>query len=203
MRERVFKWGLLHLFFISLALSIRIYQPDFSYLNWNMFLALVSLDAAYLLVVSKRAWVRILSGLIWFFFYPNTFYMVTDLVHMAPWLKDALSHQEHLIWFMLFTASSSFGVLAGIESAAQIFQTLKIKTWYWRWLLILALSFVSSLAIHVGRYARFNSWDVLTRPFAAVEELLKSLSAENAVFLTAFTFLQVMALIFMDRPPKG
>lgn len=198
-REKTIKWGLLHAFFIGIAILIRYYRPDFSYLNWNMFLALLALDAASLFAISRSKLVRLLVGLVWLVFYPNTFYMLTDLVHMSPWLGEVLQKEEPFFWFMLFVLAVLFGIHSGIESFQLVVQTLKIKVWYWRYLGMICLSSVSSLAIHIGRYARLNSWDLVVRPQLVIEELSKSLSMENLTFLLTFTLLQTMLLIFSDR----
>ena len=73
-----------HLFF--LALSFLVYMegiaktgPD---LIWNMMLALIAYDFAVLTRYFKQAWLFPVLFILWLVFYPNTFYMITDIVHM-------------------------------------------------------------------------------------------------------------------------
>ena len=82
MRKPIF----IHIFFILIAFVVYIQGitaqgPD---LIWNMILALIAYDAAVLTTISKKQkWLYPLLLVVWLAFYPNTFYMLTDLVHMT------------------------------------------------------------------------------------------------------------------------
>ncbi len=86
-----------------------------------------------------------------------------------------------------------------IESVKNIVVTFKLKNYYIRMLFVIILSFVSSFAIHIGRYARLNSWDIFTRPGLVIDEILNVISWNAIHFVLGFTFLQVLCLIFLDR----
>ena len=73
---------LIHLFFAVISLGIKYYQVSGPDLVWNMFLALVAFDFAALVYFVKQPIVKLFLALFLFFFYPNTFYMLTDIVHM-------------------------------------------------------------------------------------------------------------------------
>ncbi|WP_153059279.1 DUF1361 domain-containing protein, partial [Streptococcus suis] len=85
-----------------------------------MFLALVALDFAILTNHTKSHILKVIAGLLWLFFYPNTFYMVTDIVHMH-FANTVLWQRESMILFMLYVPSIFFGVMAGVESVRLIF----------------------------------------------------------------------------------
>ena len=188
---------LIHLFFLMISSGLYFYnlrEPD---LVWNMFLALVALDFAILSKANKGWPIKILSALLWLFFYPNTFYMVTDIVHMH-FTSTVLWERESMILFMLYVPSIFFGVMAGVESLRQIFASFEIKSYWIRLLLIAGLSFLSSFAIHIGRYARLNSWDIFTRPMVVVQEMLAVISWAALPFILGFTFIQIMVLVFAE-----
>ena len=73
---------LIHVFFGIISFGIYYYHLRGPDLVWNMFLALLALDFSLLSYCIKQKVVRWSSGLLWLFFYPNTFYMLTDIVHM-------------------------------------------------------------------------------------------------------------------------
>ena len=188
---------LIHLFFLMISSGLYFYnlrEPD---LVWNMFLALVALDFAILSKANKGWPIKILSALLWLFFYPNTFYMVTDIVHMH-FTSTVLWERESMILFMLYVPSIFFGVMAGVESLRQIFASFEIKSYWLRLVLIAGLSFLSSFAIHIGRYARLNSWDIFTRPMVVVQEMLAVISWAALPFILGFTFIQIMVLVFAE-----
>ncbi|MGT2811287.1 DUF1361 domain-containing protein [Streptococcus minor] len=189
---------LIHLFFLTISAGLYYYnlrQPD---LVWNMFLALVALDFAILVRSSKNWTIKILAGLLWLFFYPNTFYMVTDIVHMH-FTSTVLWERESMILFMLYVPSIFFGVMAGVESLRQIFAGFDIKPYWLRLFIISGLSLLSSFAIHIGRYARLNSWDIFTRPMVVIQEMLEVISWSALPFILGFTFIQIMVLVFSEE----
>lgn len=131
-------------------------------------------------------------------FYPNTFYMLTDIVHMQ-FTSTVLWNKTSLILYMLYVSSILFGVLCGIESVKNIVLTFKLKNYYLRLLFIGVLSFISSFAIHIGRYARLNSWDIFTRPKTVMSAILDVVSWDAVHFVLGFTFIQILCLVFLDR----
>ena len=163
-----------------------------------MFLALVAFDFAALVYFVKQPIVKLFLALFWFFFYPNTFYMLTDIVHMN-FTSTVLWEKTSLILYMLFVSSILFGVLSGTESVKVMFKSFKVTSYPLRLALICALSVISSFAIHIGRYARLNSWDILTRPKVVIDELASVWSTGTAAyFVLGFTFLQILTLVFLE-----
>ena len=194
---------LIHIFFLLIAFvvyiqGITVQGPD---LIWNMILALIAYDAAVLTTISKKQkWLYPLLLVVWLAFYPNTFYMLTDLVHMT-WGGDTLWNPISMRLFMAFVPSILFGVYCGIES-----WNILRERWKWTWwldmLVVAALSYLSSLAIYIGRYDRLNSWDLVTRPQLVVQKLLETFQKDRLVFILGFTFIQIMTLLFLSRENK-
>ncbi|HHR7521381.1 TPA: DUF1361 domain-containing protein [Streptococcus agalactiae] len=187
----------IHLFFIVISFGIKYYHLQGPNLIWNMILALIALDFAYLTSLFKKKILIGLFALAWFFFYPNTFYMLTDIIHMH-FVGDVLYNKTNLILYILYVSSILFGFLSGIESFSVIMRKFRISNIFLRWGIIGIVSFVSSFGIHIGRYARLNSWDILTKPQVVINELLAVPSRDSFHFILGFTFLQVLCLIFMD-----
>ena len=199
MRKPIF----IHIFFLLIAFvvyiqGITVQGPD---LIWNMILALIAYDAAVLTTISKKQkWLYPLLLVVWLAFYPNTFYMLTDLVHMT-WVGDTLWNPVSMRLFMAFVPSILFGVYCGIES-----WNILRERWKWTWwldmLVVAALSYLSSLAIYIGRYDRLNSWDLVTRPQLVVQKLLETFQKDRLVFILGLTFIQIMTLLFLSRENK-
>ena len=189
---------LIHLLFATIAVAILYKNFEGPGLIWNMTLALAALDFAALAKKSRRIWLKIPLLLLWLFFFPNTFYMLTDIVHMH-FTSTVLWERSSMILFMLYVPSILLGMMAGILSVRYAFDTMRLKNPYLRLVLLGILSTVSSFAIHIGRYARLNSWDIFTRPMVVVEEILAVVSREALPFIIGFTFIQFMTLIFMEE----
>lgn len=195
------KIGFIHLFFGMIAFGIYHYNLQGPDLVWNMFLALVALDFSLVTYYVRFRVVKYASLLLWLFFYPNTFYMLTDIVHMH-FASTVLWDKTSLILYMLYVSSILFGVLCGIESFKNIMETFKVRNDYLRLIFIGLLSFISSFAIHIGRYARLNSWDIFTRPKTVVAETLNVVGWDAVHFVIGFTFIQILCLVFLDRKPE-
>lgn len=194
---------LIHIFFMLISIvvyiqGISVQGPD---LIWNMILALIAYDSAVLTTIfNKQKWLYPILLMVWLVFYPNTFYMLTDLVHMT-WVGDTLWNHASMRLFMAFVPSILFGVYCGIESWNILRERWKL-TWWVDMLVVAALSYLSSLAIYIGRYDRLNSWDLVTRPQLVVQKLLETFQRERLVFILGFTFIQVMSLLFLSRENK-
>lgn len=186
-----------HIFLVIIAIGIKSHPfvgPD---LTWNMILAVAALDLAVLAYYVKQPLLRIgISGL-WLFFYPNTFYMLTDIRYM--WFaEDFLYNHDSMILYMLYVPSILFGVICGLESVRVMLSIYRLPSVLWRYIFYIILSFVSSFAIHIGRYARLNSWDIFTRPLTVVNELLAVISWDAFYFVVGFTCIQIMCLYVTD-----
>lgn len=192
------KLVLIHLCFIVLTTSMLYINFSGPNLIWNMTLALVALNSAALAKLTKKWYIRFLALVIWFFFYPNTFYMLTDIVHMH-FTSTVLWERTSMILFMLYVPSILLGVFSGVLSVRYAFEALQLRHSYVRLVVIVLLSGLSSFAIHIGRYARLNSWDIFTRPAVVVNEILAVVSREALPFILGFTFIQIMVLIFMEK----
>ena len=199
MRKPIF----IHIFFLLIAFvvyiqGITVQGPD---LIWNMILALIAYDAAVLTTISKKQkWLYPLLLVVWLAFYPNTFYMLTDLVHMT-WVGDTLWNPVSMRLFMAFVPSILFGVYCGIESWNILRERWKWTGWL-DMLVVAGLSYLSSLAIYIGRYDRLNSWDLVTRPQLVIQKLLETFQKDRLVFILGFTFIQIMTLLFLSRENK-
>ncbi|EGP66006.1 putative membrane protein [Streptococcus sp. oral taxon 056 str. F0418] len=191
-----------HLFF--LALSFLVYMegiaktgPD---LIWNMMLALIAYDFAVLTRYFKQAWLFPILFILWLVFYPNTFYMITDIVHMH-WVGDTLWNRASLHLFMVFVPSILFGIYCGIESWLILLERFKFS-WCTELLATLVLSVISSMAIYIGRYDRLNTWDLVSNPGQVVQKLLETFQRERLLFILGFTFIQFMSLVFLSQNNK-
>ena len=141
----------------------------FSFMLWNLFLAGLPLVFA-LLLPRTRQFSRALPVLaVWLLFFPNAPYVLTDLIHLRP--RDPVP-----LWFDL-----SLLLAFAFTSLWLGFQSLRlVQQWFARhfsntagWVGVLLVMPLTGFGVYIGRFWRWNSWDLLTRPSA----LLRSISA--------------------------
>jgi uncharacterized membrane protein len=143
----------------------RNHSLEFNYLIWNLFLAWLPLAFAVRLVsVLQRklwsSWEAMGLSLLWLLFLPNSFYMISDFIHLQDVQRFDLIYDTVMMPSFIYT-----GVTLGSSSPYQIHLQLRrrfsrITAAY----LIAFTLFLSSIAVYIGRDLRWNSWDILTNP---------------------------------------
>ncbi|WP_242257731.1 DUF1361 domain-containing protein [Streptococcus thoraltensis] len=182
-----------HGFFAIIALAFWYYSLKGPGLVWNIFLALVAYDFSCLARVAKYQWLKAILLLAWLLFYPNTFYMLTDVVHMS-FARDILTDKLSFIYYLIYMSSILLALVAGVLSVRYVINILKMRNWLLQYSFMGIVSFISSLAIHIGRYARLNSWNAITHPSLVIDEILKVFSYSEIHFVLGFTFMQILCL---------
>src|SRR5829696_1380945 len=151
--------------FFSIGLTaIRIIYTDqwrFAWLTWNLFLALVP----YLLTrfaMHHLSWIEskvkfALLFVTWLLFIPNSFYIITDLFH--------LEMAEHIpLWFdlaLIFSFAWN-GILLGIISVRQMEKMVQLNFHFIaEWQFVYPIMLLNAFGIYIGRYLRYNTWDVI------------------------------------------
>ncbi|GAA4408404.1 hypothetical protein GCM10023187_30200 [Nibrella viscosa] len=137
----------------------------FTMLTWNLALAwfplgimLVLRDLTKAQVANRWLVGSALAG--WLVFLPNAPYIITDLFHIR-------SVGESLLWFDTLTLFlfALTGLLAGLYATLLVHRLLNDMTQpALAWLVVLTAQGLAGFGIYLGRYGRWNSWDVLTHP---------------------------------------
>ena len=150
----------------TILLFIRVASTQtilFTFLLWNLFLAFLPLIFSKSLRYSSRiSNSKFLSGLfiiLWLLFIPNSPYIVTDLKHVD---NDYGMQVYDLVLILVFAIN---GLLIGIISMLDIFRLLQNKYSTKITHSVLGLICVlGGFGIFLGRFLRFNSWDIVTKP---------------------------------------
>jgi uncharacterized membrane protein len=166
-------------------------------LVWNLFLAWIPFVLAYFayaLSWRKRLLYFVLpfTVLLWLLFFPNAPYILTDLQHLfttsgAPLWYDVIL----MIWF------SWTGLLLGLVSLYLMHDIIhrNFGRW-WGWVFVLIVSVLSSFGVYLGRFIRFNSWDVFNDPTEVAVTIL-GLAIDPSKRLIAFTVLFAVFYMFV------
>jgi uncharacterized membrane protein len=138
---------------------------DYAYLLWNLCLAWLPLLLAVRLVELLRrkrwsSWEGMAVSLLWLVFLPNSFYMISDFIHLQDVPRGDVLYDA-----VLFTSFILTGVLLGCTSLYLIHVQLKRRFADWTAAALVAVTLLAcSAAIYLGRDLRWNSWDILTNP---------------------------------------
>lgn len=167
----------------------------FTFLNWNIFLALLPLDFAIIVNISKRRSIQIIFSLLWLLFYPNTMYMITDFIHLQ-YVGIGLTVRMQYFNYAVLAAGVFMGVVLGMLSIE-----LMLKHYFNRryeilqLALIFGLSLIASVGIYLGRFLRLNSWDVFTQTHRVARLVVSSTSMHMLAFVILFAGVQFAILV--------
>jgi Predicted membrane protein len=147
------------------------------FLVWNLFLAILPLLFSLLAEKTRKKNLVIIFSILWLLFYPNAPYFVTDFIHITRknFFIDG-NYYDLEQWLILITVSLGFliSLFSGFVSLDKIKAKLFKNKKGLEILFIIITSLLSGYAIYIGRFLRFNSWDIL-RPISLMKSLLQDL----------------------------
>jgi len=138
-------------------------STHYAFLIWNLFLAWIPFIIAYFTYITSisRRWLYLIvpvSALLWLLFFPNAPYILTDFQHLSnagvdiPVWYDVIL----LIWF------SFTGLFLGMVSLFLMQEIVRREFGRWfGWGFVMVVAGLTTIGIYMGRFLRWNSWDVL------------------------------------------
>lgn len=182
--------------FLLLLLRMKITHSSFYlFLVWNLFLAGIPFAITQLFKLSSKMRSLKIVGFLgfaaWLLFLPNSPYIITDLVHLH-------SDRSSLVWldlFLVFVFAFN-GLFLGLLSMLDMFALIRQR--YGNRVAkytLFKVCLLSGYGIYLGRFLRFNSWDVTTKPATLFFQVAHSLK-EPRVWLITFAFGGFLWIMF-------
>lgn len=173
---------------------------QFGYMLWNLFLAWLPLLFAIWLVQVLRerlwsSWYALGVSLLWLIFLPNSFYLITDFIHLGTASRIDLLYDAVMLTSFIYT-----GVILGFSSLYLVHLEL-LKRLPRRHVLgwVGAILLMCSAAMYVGRDLRWNSWDILVNPAGLlfdVSDRLLHPSAYPQMLVTIVSFFVLLSSMY-------
>ena len=188
----------LFIFCVLLLVARIVYTQQLSYifLIWNLFLAFIpyALIKNYKAEQNKIIQVTLIATTI--LFLPNAPYILTDLFH----LRERIAAPMWLDLILIL----SFAFLGMVFFVLSVNHLLSISNFLFksRWIssgLKFMIMLSSSYGIYLGRYLRFNSWDIVSNPFELAKQIIVSMFNHNyykETFSVTITFTIFLYLVF-------
>ena len=166
-------WVLLFLSLFSMLLTlVRVFVTGssmFLFLWWNLFLAFIPWSIATLVRVRqiRNRWILSILLICWVVFFPNAPYILTDLVHLQ-------NNRGAPLWFdmMLILSFGFAGMLYGFVSL-HLLETRFLRTLsrLWSTVVSVGLIYLACFGIYLGRFLRWNSWDLVDDPGRVMSDI--------------------------------
>jgi len=134
-------------------------------------------------IKGERIWKQIAVFFTWLIFFPNALYIVTDLIHLE---------QETSVpkWYdaVLLFSSSVTGLMMAFVSLLRV---EKFFIYKFNHRLadagILSVLFLGSFGVYLGRFLRWNSWDIISNPSSLLFSIVRR-------FVFPFQYLQTWGI---------
>jgi uncharacterized membrane protein len=171
------------------------------FMLWNLLLAWIAPLVAWWLArrlqnTHWRNWKNIGLTILWLAFLPNSFYMVSDLIHVQQTGEVSIIFDA-----VLFTSFIFNGFIAGFMSMMLLHQQLLRRLSPTRsFLIIIGVFTLCGYAIYLGRVLRWNTWDALFHPsgllFDVSDNILRPLDHPQS-FVVTLSFALLISSFYL------
>ena len=182
--------------------TVRLIITDSSaylFVPGNLVLAWLGLFFGWVLVRQLKitrwvSWQSIALSFLWLFFLPNTWYVLTDFIHVYP-TGDISELYDIVMVGSLIIAGFALGFTSLFIVHKELLKRFgSMRSGYLVTLIIL----LSSFAIYLGRDLRWNSWDVIANPSGIIvnvsDRLIDPLGHLRAFNVTGLFFVLLSVL---------
>jgi uncharacterized membrane protein len=187
-----------------LAMGIYIARALYSW-NWvvyrnmvvNLFLAWLPYFFCLLAICLHRAkpgqwWWLVIPGSLWLIFFPNAPYIITDFFHLE--MRPPVPLWYDILLLVAFTWTGLFLGLTSLRSMHLIMESYLGR--FLGWCFVTFSLALGGLGIYLGRFARWNSWDLLHQPKQIIKDVLEPLiNPQTNIRFFGFTFLFTAFLV--------
>lgn len=174
------------------------HNSHYVWLLWNLFLAWLPAGSALIAYNlhqrhGRLSWLLVSAcAVAWFIFLPNAPYLVTDMIHLR-------SQPDAPFWFdlLLLLAFAWTGFFLGLVSLLLMQEVVRrLAGTVTSWLFAFVMLGLSSFGIYLGRFMRWNSWDVVFNPSRLLVDVIQPVihplaHTQTVVFSVLFAFYLV------------
>jgi uncharacterized membrane protein len=235
-RERLFLAAVLLLSCaVGVALlAFRLYYSGtagYIFLAWNLFLAWIPLWLALAVgwlgrggrPVGAAAWA---IGLLWLLFFPNAPYLLTEFIHLDPQyavserplrtLAGLSPARDVPVWYdaLLILTFAWNGMLLAFVSLHIVQRAVRNSAGAaWGWAVVVLVLWLGGFGVSLGRFERWNSWDLFSQPATLLADAAGRLfnplahprTTAATVLISSFLFLAYLSITALAalRPESG
>src|SRR5215213_7430561 len=185
----------------------------YAFLVWNLFLAWIPFVISYFVYTftlnRRQIFIVIpIAVFFWLIFFPNAPYILTDFQHLAgKWRELPVWYDVMMLIWFAFT-----GLLLGMVSLFLMQEVIRREFGRWvGWSFVALVTSLTSAGVYVGRFLRWNSWDILRNPvglaaytFERVQNPGLQAIGFTGLFAAFFLFLYITLYTFghllLERP---
>lgn len=195
--HRVFRTGI----FLLQRLSTN-------YLIWILILTLILMSSEIWHLRRTQNSPTVSRSLLWWLgfvafiaFLPNAPYVLTDVIHLINDIRAG-----HSAWIITLALIPQYLIFMMVGFQSYVLSLIYL-TWYMERCGLRRFTRVAELVIHgltavgiyLGRFQRFNSWDLVTDPDILVRSVMNDLIGRLPVLVMIVTFVVIMVLYWLFK----
>lgn len=174
-----------------------------SFMTWNLFLAFIPLVLSIWLFRISQSRSLLWWGILGIFiaFLPNAPYVLTDIIHLITLIR-----YDHSVWTIALVLIPQYliFILSGLE--AYVISLINMGYYCHKLGLgkyIIGVELIThalcALGIYLGRFQRFNSWDILTSPDYLMRSIVDNLTGKWSIMMISITFIILVVLHWLMK----
>jgi uncharacterized membrane protein len=170
---------------------------------WNLFLAFVPLVLSIYLFRRSRSrsllwWI---SLLVFIAFLPNAPYVLTDIIHLIELIRRGYS-----VWTVTLVLIPQYLLFIFLGFEAYVISLINLGYYLQRigrekYIVETELfsHFICAIGVFLGRFLRFNSWDLVTQTDYLLASVIGDLANKWAVLVIIITFAVITILYWIMK----
>lgn len=159
-------------------------------MSFNVWLGLIAVGLGWTMYLIQNRLGKLLFGIGWLIFIPNTIYMITDVYHIGDQWYEVSNVAKIFLYFqyaLLFSAAIATFICALYPFEKLLQQSKLGKKESEQILFLVLMNILVAFGVVLGRVLRTNSWYVITDPQRVAMDILN-------VFMS--TRLLVLVILF-------
>lgn len=171
---------------------------------WNLFLAFIPLLLSFWLFLrrtKKRSLFWWIGAIVFIAFLPNAPYLLTDIIHLIAAIRGGYS-----IWIttLVFIPIHLLAIWLGWEAyvISLINQGYYLKQQGVKKYVLaseIITHFLCAIGVYLGRFRRFNSWDLVTQPNIVFTSTINDLTNKRPLLVIIITFIILTVLYWVMK----
>lgn len=184
--------------------ALEAYNRHSGWIVWNLFLAFIPLALSFWLFrwqTKSRSFLWWIGLVVYIAFLPNAPYLLTDIIHLIQAIRSGYSAWLiTLIFIPLHFTAIWLGVEAYVLSLLNQGYYLRRqgagKFVIWSELITHALC---AVGVYLGRFRRFNSWDLVTQLDTVLIRVIDDLTTKRPLLVIAILFVVITISYFIMK----
>ncbi|MDJ0799764.1 MAG: DUF1361 domain-containing protein [Calothrix sp. MO_167.B12] len=184
--------------------ALIVFERHSGWIIWNLFLAFIPLALSFWLFrrrTNSRSLLWWLGLIVFIAFLPNAPYLLTDIIHLIRATRSGYS-----VWIiaLIFIPLHLFAILSGFEAyvISVINQGHYLQRQGKRQFVLpaeLMIHLLSAIGVYLGRFRRFNSWDLVTFPGNVFATTFDDLTSKFPLAVIVISFVVITVAYWLMK----